>query len=101
MYEFNLNQMSDEMRDELAGAYKAGSSNQLLVDPIVKMAMACSIDKNAFVEENLLGLGSYADSLVPPQNTGHYWYPTLTRTTRPGRGGCSTRRAGCTGSTAS
>jgi len=75
VYEFNLNQMSDAMRDELAGAYKAGSSNQLLLEPVVKEAMACSIDKYAFVDENLLGLGSYADSLIPPQNTGHYWYP--------------------------
>jgi peptide/nickel transport system substrate-binding protein len=75
VYEFNLNQMSDELRASLGGQYKGGSNNQLLLDPVVKMAMSCCIDKNGFVDDVLLGLGSYADSLVPPQNSGHYWYP--------------------------
>ncbi len=76
VYEFNLNQMSDELRDELGGQYLSGSSNQLLLDEDVKLAMSYCIDKYGFVEENLYGLGSYADSLVPPQNPGHYSYPT-------------------------
>ncbi len=75
VYEFNLNQMSDALRDALGGQYASGSNNQLLLDETVKMAMSYSVDKYGFVEDVIFGLGSYADSLVPPQNPGHYTYP--------------------------
>ena len=75
VYEFNLNQMSDDLRDELGGSYTSGTNNQLLLDPTVKLAMSYSVNKDGFVEDVLWGLGQYADSLVGPQNPGHYWYP--------------------------
>jgi ABC-type transport system substrate-binding protein/PKD repeat protein len=75
VYEFNLNQMSDELRAELGGSVSGGDNNQLLLDDTVKMAMSYCVDKDGFVNDILLGLGEYADSLVPPQNPGHYWYP--------------------------
>jgi ABC-type oligopeptide transport system substrate-binding subunit/PKD repeat protein len=75
VYELNLNQMSDELREYLGGQYASGSNDQLLLDETVKLAMSCCVDKYGFVEDMLLGLGSYADSLVPPQNPGHYTYP--------------------------
>lgn len=75
VYEFNLNQMTDELRQDLAGSYLTGSNNQLLVDETVKLAMSYCVDKYGFVDDVLLGLGAYADSLVSAQNPGHYWYP--------------------------
>jgi PKD repeat protein len=75
VYEFNLNQMTDELRQELGGAVLTGENNPLLLDDTVKLAMSYCVDKYGFVEDNLLGLGQYADSLIPPQNPGHYWYP--------------------------
>ncbi len=75
VYEYNLNQMTDELRDELGGNFNPGENNQLLLDPTVKMAMAMAVDKDAFVNDILLGLGTVADSLIPPANPGHYWIP--------------------------
>ena len=75
VYEFNLNQMTDALRAELGGQYASGDNNQLLLDETVKTAMSYCADKSGFVEDILLDLGSYADSLVPPQNPGHYTYP--------------------------
>ncbi len=75
VYEFNLNQMTDELRDELGGSYTSGTNNQLLLDPTVKLAMSYCVDKEGFIDDVLWGLGQYADSLVGPQNPGHYWYP--------------------------
>ncbi|UCE90805.1 MAG: PKD domain-containing protein [Methanobacteriota archaeon] len=75
VYEYNLNQMTDALREELGGNFNPGDNNQLLLDETVKMAMAMAIDKDAFVADILLGLGSYADSLIPPGNPGHYWIP--------------------------
>lgn len=77
VYEYNLNQMTDDLRAQLGGAFNGGSNNQLLLDPVVKTAMAMAVDKNAFVNDPMIvaGLGSYADSLVPPNNPQHYWIP--------------------------
>ncbi|MGB2581290.1 MAG: ABC transporter substrate-binding protein, partial [Thermoplasmata archaeon] len=75
VYEYNLNQMTDELRASLTGPITSGTNDQLLLDPTVKMAMAMAVDKYAFVDDVLLGLGSYADSLIPPSNPGHYWIP--------------------------
>ncbi|MEW5747631.1 MAG: PKD domain-containing protein [Candidatus Thermoplasmatota archaeon] len=75
VYEFNLNQMSDELRQELGGSFTSGTNNQLLLDPTIKLAMSYCVDKDGFIEDVLWGLGQYADSLVGPQNPGHYWYP--------------------------
>jgi ABC-type transport system substrate-binding protein/PKD repeat protein len=75
VFEFNLNQMNDTLRAEVGGALTAGRNNQLLLDEDIKLAMSMCIDKYGFIEEVLKGLGSYADSLIPPQNPGHYWYP--------------------------
>ena len=75
VYEYNLNQMTDELRVELGGSFNAGENNQLLLDPVLKRAIAMSYDKQTFVDDILLGLGSVADGLVPPANPGHYTIP--------------------------
>jgi len=77
VYEYNLNQMTEYMRSSLGAPYTSGENNQLLLDPTVKMAMAMAVDKHAFVNDPMIvsGLGSYADSLVPPNNPQHYWVP--------------------------
>lgn len=74
VFEFNLNQLSDENRD----LYKIGShhsyNNQLLLDPVVKAALAMSVDKDAFVDDMLYGFGSTADSLITDSSSWHYTY---------------------------
>ncbi len=75
VYEFNLNQMTDELRSELGGSFNTGSNNQLLLNPIIKEAMAMCINKEQFVEDVVNGLGNTADSLVPDCNPWHYTYP--------------------------
>ena len=74
VYEYNLNQMTDDVRATLGNPYTGGSNNQLLLDPVVKSAIAMSVDKQAFVDQVLDGLGSTADSLVPDVSPWHYWY---------------------------
>ncbi|HIH01553.1 TPA: PKD domain-containing protein [Thermoplasmata archaeon] len=76
VYELNLNQMSDEMRVSLGGAFNAGESNQLLLDPVIKTAFSMCVDKEEFVDDVLAGLGSPADSLLPSSSPWHYTYPT-------------------------
>ena len=75
VYEFNLNQMSDDLRAELKGSFMAGTNSQILLNPSVKKAIAMSLDKQDFVDDIMLGLGSVADSLIPPANPGHYDIP--------------------------
>jgi len=74
MYEYNLNQMTDDYRAAHPD-YAGGSNNQLLLDPVVKKAMAMALDKAGFVSGVLNGLGSPGDSLVPDINAWHYTYP--------------------------
>ncbi len=78
VYEYNLNQMTDAMRSALGSQYTGGGaySNQLLQDPVVKKAMAMSVNKPEFVRQVLNGLGSVADSLCPDVNPWYYHYPT-------------------------
>jgi ABC-type transport system substrate-binding protein/PKD repeat protein len=72
VYEYNLNQMTDELRADL---HMAGSNNQLLQDPVVRTAMAMSVNKPDFITQVLSGLGSVADSLCPDVNPWYYHYP--------------------------
>jgi ABC-type transport system substrate-binding protein/PKD repeat protein len=74
VYEFNMNQMSDARRAAYGGTYKSGSSNQLLLDPVVKRAIMMCLDKQGWVDGFLDGLGAPADSLVGPSNPFHYDY---------------------------
>ncbi len=74
VYEFNMNQMSNAQRAALGGTFKSGSSNQLLLDPVVKTAMMMCIDKQNWVSVFLDGLGAPADSLIGPNNRFHYDY---------------------------
>ena len=71
VYEFNMNQLSTELRAELGWK---GTNNQILLDPVVKEAMQIAIDKPGFVSEVLLDLGTVGDSLVPDVNPWHYAY---------------------------
>lgn len=74
VYELNMNQMSNAERAAYGGTYKSGSSNQLLLDPVVKLAMMMSIDRQGWVDGFLDGLGSPAYSLIGPSNRFHYDY---------------------------
>ncbi|MBN1678490.1 MAG: PKD domain-containing protein [Candidatus Thermoplasmatota archaeon] len=78
VYEFNMNQMSTAMRSQLVHSgltrFEYGTNSQLLLDPIVKLALCMCVDKDAFVEEVLDGWGADADSLVPPVSEWHYSY---------------------------
>jgi ABC-type transport system substrate-binding protein/PKD repeat protein len=74
VYEYNLNQMTDAFRSQLGGKYGTGANNQLLLDPIVKQAIAMSVDKQEFIDVTYQGLGSPADSLVPYAHPYHYAY---------------------------
>ncbi len=76
VYEFNLNQMTDELRTSLGGAFSSGENSQLLLDPDIKAAFSMCVDKEAFVNDVLYGLGSSADSLVPSASPWHYTYPS-------------------------
>jgi peptide/nickel transport system substrate-binding protein len=75
VYEYNLNQMSDAMRSSLGPPFNTGTSNQLLQDPIVRKAMAMSVNKPEFISQVLSGLGTVADSLCPDVNPWYYHYP--------------------------
>ena len=72
VYELNLNQMTDELRDELG--WTSGSNNQILLDPAVKRAFAMCVDKELFISDVLRGLGTYADSLIPDVNPWYHRY---------------------------
>lgn len=74
VYEFNLNQLTVENRQRFKIGGPKDYNNQLLLDPTVKLALAMCVDKYAFVDQVLGGLGSYADSLIPPSSPWHYWY---------------------------
>jgi ABC-type transport system substrate-binding protein len=74
VYEFNVNQMSDAMRASLGGRYAYGTNNQLLLDPVVRLALSMSVDRETFVNEVLNGLGAPADSFVPENHPYHYTY---------------------------
>jgi ABC-type transport system substrate-binding protein len=74
VYELNMNQMSNARRAAYGGTYKSGSSNQLLLDQVVKEALMMCLDKQGWVDGFLDGLGSPADSLVGVNNRFHYDY---------------------------
>jgi ABC-type transport system substrate-binding protein/PKD repeat protein len=73
VYEYQLNQLSNAERAALN--MNVGSNNQILLNPTVKLAMAMCVDKQVFVDQVIMGLGSVADSLVPDCNPWHYTYP--------------------------
>jgi ABC-type transport system substrate-binding protein len=78
VFEYQLNQMNDVERYWLEKAGKVtrgGSNNQLLLDPTVKLALAMSVDKQEFIDQAYLGLGTPADSVVPGISRWHYTYP--------------------------
>ncbi len=74
VFEFVANQLSDANRTLWDIGGPTDWNNQLLQDPVIKLAMAMSIDKDAIVRDVLGGMGSVADSLVPPASPWHYWY---------------------------
>ena len=74
VYEYQLNQLSELERTQL-GMHGKGTNNQLLLDSTVKLAMAMCVDKQEFVKQVVMGLGTPADSLVPDCNPWHYTYP--------------------------
>ncbi|MDH3365013.1 MAG: PKD domain-containing protein [Thermoplasmata archaeon] len=75
VYEFNLNQMTDEKRSELGGTMTSGRNNQLLLNETVKLAITTCINKTAFVDIICQGLGSVSHSLVPESSPWLYEIP--------------------------
>ncbi len=75
VYEYQLNQMSDDERASLGLDTGGASNNQLLLDPTVKLALAMSVNKQQFIDDALLGLGTVADSIISDVNPWHYTYP--------------------------
>jgi ABC-type transport system substrate-binding protein len=84
VFEFNMNQMTDDMRNSVGFPYTTGSSNQLLLDPVVKLALQMSVDKEEFVAQALQGLGKPADSLIPDASPWYYDYGGGGPTAPPG-----------------
>ncbi len=76
VYEFNLNQMTDELRSELGGSFTAGENNQLLLNHTVKKAISMCVDRNELIDEYLYGYGTYTTTLVPSQNPMSHTYAT-------------------------
>ncbi len=74
VYEFNLNQLTDEMRSEIGGTFNSGSNDQTLLNKDVREAFAMCIDKQEFIDEVAQGLGTISTSLVPDVNPWVYEY---------------------------
>ena len=74
VFEFNMNQLTDENRDLYDIGGLSDYNNQLLLDPVVKVALMMSIDKESIVNNALGGLGKPADSLVPEVSPWYYDY---------------------------
>lgn len=70
--EIALNVMSQQTA--LAYGYKYAHSD-LTMNATFRKAVAMSIDKQALVDQALLGYGAVADSLVPDSNPWHYAIP--------------------------
>jgi ABC-type transport system substrate-binding protein/PKD repeat protein len=77
VYELNVNQMTNAMRAALGGQYASGTNNQLLLDPVVRLALSMSIDRDQFVDSVMQGLGSPADSFAPANHPYHYAYGSV------------------------
>jgi len=74
VYTYNMNQMTDEMREDMGGTVASGENSQLLQIQVIKDAMAMCVDKQTFVSQVLRGLGTVADSLIPDISPWHYVY---------------------------
>ncbi len=74
VFEFNMNQLTEEDRDLYNIGNMADYNSQLLQDPVIKRALQMSIDKDAVVTNALDGLGKPADSLVSESSPWRYDY---------------------------
>lgn len=77
VFEFNMNQLTEENRDLYDIGNIGDYNSQLLLDPVVKRALQMSIDKDTIVSDVLDGLGSPADSIVPESSPWRYDYGGL------------------------
>lgn len=78
--EYSINAMNTTERAALVASgltqFKTGSNSQILAtNPVVRLAVAMSIDKQTLIKDALLGLGNVGDSLVPDTNPWHYTIP--------------------------
>jgi ABC-type transport system substrate-binding protein/PKD repeat protein len=74
VYEFNLNQMTDENRKLWGGSYTKGDNNQLLLDPVVKKGITMCVNRSYLIERYLEGYGVWTNTLVPYQNAMSHNY---------------------------
>lgn len=75
VWEFNMNQMTDEYR-ATHNAFRQGTNNQLLLDPVVKKALQMTIDKSYIATNIFKDTAKPSDSLVPQTHPYHYTYGT-------------------------
>ena len=73
VWEFNMNQMTDEYR-AAHNAFRQGTNNQLLLDPAVKKALQMSIDKSYVATNVFKNTARPSDSLAPQSHPYHYTY---------------------------
>jgi ABC-type transport system substrate-binding protein/PKD repeat protein len=74
LYELNLNQLTDDLREGENKWLLDGTNNPLLRDPVVKRAIAMCVDKDWLIYEAINGIGTVADSLIPDSSSWHYGY---------------------------
>lgn len=73
VWEFNMNQMTDEYR-AAHSAFRQGQNNQLLLNPDVKKALQMCIDKDYIAVNIFKNTAKPSDSLVPQTHPYHYTY---------------------------
>jgi PKD repeat protein/ABC-type transport system substrate-binding protein len=76
VYEFNLNQMTDENRKLFGGPLNAGENNQLLLNTSIKTAISMAVDRDDLINDTLYGYGEWTTTLVPSQNPMSHSYGT-------------------------
>ncbi len=74
VFEFNMNQLSVEDRIFYDIGGPSDFNSQLLLDPVIKLALMMSIDKQKIVDSSIGGLGAPADSLMPSVSPWYYDY---------------------------
>ncbi|MFH1580282.1 MAG: PKD domain-containing protein, partial [Thermoplasmatota archaeon] len=77
VWEFNMNQLSDANRLLYGTGGPQDYNNQVLLDPVVKLALQMCIDKDYIATTILRGLGSPADSLIPAVQPMYYHYGSV------------------------
>jgi PKD repeat protein/ABC-type transport system substrate-binding protein len=74
VYEFNLNQLTDDNRKLFGGSLNAGENNQLLLNTSIKTAISMAVNRTDLIDDALYGYGEWTTTLVPSQNPMSHSY---------------------------